>query len=74
MIFFTCVDKGGVTVSQIFEGPSKKSQRYASELKRKKDHKGNKLSKSRATYRMGYLNARRDVSAARKAVRRKGAS
>ena len=61
-------------MAKLFEGPSKKSQRYASELKRKKDHKGNKLSKSRATYRMGYLNARRDASAARKAVRRKGAS
>ena len=58
-------------MSVVFEGPQKKSRRYAGELKRKKDFKGNKLSKSRATYRMGYLNARRDASAARKAMRKR---
>lgn len=63
--------KGGVTVAKIFESPQKKSERYAGELKRKKDFRGQKLSKSKATYRMGYLNARRDASAARKAMRKR---
>ena len=57
-------------MAKFFESPQKKSERYGRELKRKKDHKGNKLSKSRATYRMGYLNARRDASKARQAMRR----
>lgn len=58
-------------MAKYFESPQKKSERYAGELKRKKDFRGQKLSKSRATYRMGYLNARRDVSAARKAMRKR---
>ena len=57
-------------MAKYFESPQKKSERYAGELKRKKDFRGQKLSKSRATYRMGYLNARRDASAARKAIRK----
>ena len=60
------VSEGGVTVARFFESPSRKSQRYGRELKRRKDHRGTKLSKARATYRMGYLNARRDLSNARK--------
>ena len=57
-------------MAKLFESPQKKSKRYAGELKRKKDHQGRRLSKSRATYRMGYLNARRDASSARQAVRK----
>ena len=50
-----------------FESPSAKSKRYARELKRKKKSNGKNLTKSTATYRMGYLNARRDRSKAFKA-------
>ena len=50
-----------------FEAPSAKSKRYARELKSKKKSSGKKLTKSTASYRMGYLNARRDRSAAFKA-------
>ena len=49
-----------------FEAPSAKSKRYARELKRKTKTNGKKLTKSTACYRMGYLNARRDLSNARK--------
>lgn len=45
-----------------FESASAKSRRYAKELKAKKHTNGKKLSKATATYRMGYLNARRDRS------------
>ena len=54
-----------------FEAPSAKSKRYAYELKRKKKTSGKKLTKSTASYRMGYLNARRDRSIANKIYRRK---
>ena len=40
-----------------YEAPSAKSKRYARELKRKKKNSGKKLTKSTASYRMGYLNA-----------------
>ena len=50
-----------------FEAPSAKSRRYARELKAKKKTSGQKLTKSTASYRMGYLNARRDRSNANKA-------
>lgn len=50
-----------------FEAPSAKSRRYARELKRKAKANGKKLTKATATYRMGYLNARRDRSRAFKA-------
>ena len=54
-----------------FEAPSAKSKRYARELKRKSKTNGKKLTKSTASYRMGYLNARRDRSKAFKAWKRK---
>ena len=54
-----------------FESPSSKSKRYARELKAKKKTGGQKLTKSTACYRMGYLNARRDRSKAYKAWKRK---
>lgn len=54
-----------------FEAPSTKSKRYARELKRKTKTNGKKLTKSTACYRMGYLNARRDRSAAYKAWKNK---
>lgn len=54
-----------------FEAPSVKSKRYARELKAKKKASGQKLTKSTACYRMGYLNARRDRSAAYKAWKNK---
>ncbi len=54
-----------------YEAPSAKSKRYARELKRKKKTSGKKLTKSTASYRMGYLNARRDRSKAFKAWKRK---
>lgn len=54
-----------------FEVPSVKSKRYARELKAKKKTSGQKLTKSTACYRMGYLNARRDRSAAYKAWKNK---
>ena len=57
-------------MAKFFESPQNKSERYGRELKRRKDFRGNKLSKARATYRMGYLNARRDASRARQAMRR----
>lgn len=50
-----------------FEAPSAKSKRYARELKRRKKSNGKNLTKATATYRMGYLNARRDRSKAYKA-------
>ena len=54
-----------------FEAPSAKSRRYAFELKAKKKTSGQKLTKSTASYRMGYLNARRDRSIANKAYKAK---
>ena len=54
-----------------FESPSVKSKRYARELKNKKKTSGNKLTKSTACYRMGYLNARRDRSKAFKLWKKK---
>ena len=50
-----------------FEPPSRKSKRYAWELKRRRKVSGAKLTKSTACYRMGYLNARRERSQANKA-------
>ena len=47
-----------------FEGPSAKSKRYARELRNRKKSSGKSLTKSTASYRMGYLNARRDRSRA----------
>ena len=52
-----------------FESPSNKSKRYARELKSKKKTNGQKLTNSTASYRMGYLNARKERSAAAKAYR-----
>ena len=43
----------------------------AAELKAKKKTNGQKLTKSTACYRMGYLNARRDRSIANKAYKKK---
>lgn len=54
-----------------FESPSAKSKRYAKELKAKKKTSGQKLTKSTACYRMGYLNARRDRSNANKIYKEK---
>ena len=54
-----------------FESPSAKSKRYARELKAKKKTSGQKLTKSTACYRMGYLNARRDRSKANMAYKNK---
>lgn len=54
-----------------FEAPSAKSKRYARELKRKQKTSGKKLTKATASYRMGYLNARKERSAAAKAYRSK---
>ena len=54
-----------------FEAPSAKSKRYARELKKKQKTSGKKLTKATASYRMGYLNARRDRSAAYKAWKKK---
>ena len=54
-----------------YEAPSAKSKRYARELKQRKKTSGQKLTKSTACYRMGYLNARRDRSAAMKAWKNK---
>ena len=54
-----------------FEAPSAKSKRYARELRRKSKRNGKKLTKSTASYRMGYLNARRDRSIAFKAWKRR---
>ena len=54
-----------------FEASSAKSKRYARELKNKKKSSGKKLTKATACYRMGYLNARRDRSAAFKAWKKK---
>ena len=54
-----------------FEAPSVKSRRYARELKRKQKNSGKKLTKATASYRMGYLNARRDRAAAFKAWKKK---
>ncbi len=53
-----------------FEAPSAKSKRYARELKTKKKTSGQKLTKSTACYRMGYLNARRDRSKASRAYKK----
>ena len=54
-----------------FEAPSVKSKRDARELKYKKKSSGKKLTKATACYRMGYLNARLDRSAAFRAWKRK---
>lgn len=54
-----------------FEAPSAKSKRYARELKRKSKRNGKKLTKSTASYRMGYLNARRDRSRSFRVWKRK---
>lgn len=59
-------------VRRFFESPSKKAKRYACELKRGKNClTGENLNGKTASYRMGYLNSRRHVSAARKAYMRK---
>ena len=54
-----------------FESASSKSKRYARELKRKTKTNGKKLTKATASYRMGYLNARRDRATAYKAWKKK---
>ena len=54
-----------------FEAPSAKSKRYARELRQIKKSSGKKLTKSTACYRMGYLNARKERSAAYKAWKNK---
>ncbi len=55
-----------------FESPSEKSERYAVELSMKQSCIDNSaLTGNQASYRMGYLNARRDASRARKAWNKK---
>lgn len=55
-----------------FESPSDKSQRYAVELSLGDNaFTGEKLNGNQASYRMGYLNSRRDSSKARQAYKRK---
>jgi len=58
-------------MSNYKESPSKKAKRYAKELKSKKKTNGEKLTKSTACYRMGYLNSRRDRSKANKLYNQK---
>lgn len=59
-------------VRGFFEPPSQKAKRYAGELKRGKNSlTGENLNGKTASYRMGYLNSRRHLSAARKAYMRK---
>ena len=54
-----------------FEPPSQKAKRYAGELKRGKNSlTGKDLNGKTASYRMGYLNSRRQTSNARQAYRR----
>ena len=53
------------------ESPSKKSKRYARELKRRRKTSGKALTKATASYRMGYLNARKERSKANMAFKRK---
>lgn len=53
------------------ESPSKKSQRYARELKRKRKTSGKALTKATASYRMGYLNARKERSKANMAYKKR---
>lgn len=43
-----------------FEAPRAKSKRYARELKRRRRRNGKKLTKSSASYRLGYLRALRE--------------
>ena len=55
-----------------FEPPSQKAKRYAGELKRGKNSlTGEDLNGKTASYRMGYLNSRRQTSKARQAYQRK---
>ena len=55
-----------------FESPSEKSERYAVELSCGDNaFTGKKLNGKQASYRMGYLNARRESSKARKAWNKK---
>ena len=59
-------------MAKYFESPSAKSKRYARELKSKKKFNGTPLTATTASYRMGYLNARRDRSHAMQAIQNKG--
>ena len=52
--------------------PAEKSMIYAAELGSKTKANGEKLTKSQASYRMGYLNARKDNARAYKYNKRKG--
>lgn len=55
-----------------FESPSQKSERYAVELSLGDNaFTGEKLNGKQASYRMGYLNARKQASKARQAYKRK---
>ncbi len=55
-----------------FEPPSRKAKRYAGELKHGKNFlTGEELNGKTASYRMGYLNSRRQASNARQAYARK---
>ena len=55
-----------------FEPPSRKAKRYAGELKRGKNSlTGEDLNGNTASYRMGYLNSRKQASKARQAYVRK---
>lgn len=55
-----------------FEPPSRKAKRYAGELKRGKNSlTGEDLNGKTASYRMGYLNSRKQASKARQAYVRK---
>ena len=55
-----------------FESPSAKSERYAVELSCGDNaFTGQKLNGNQASYRMGYLNARKQASKARQAYKRK---
>ena len=50
-----------------FEAQRAKSKRYARELKRRRRRNGKKLTRSTASYRLGYLRALRERSKAYRA-------
>ena len=59
-------------VSGFLDPPSEKARRYADELKRGRNSlTGKDLNGNTASYRMGYLNSRKQASKARQAYARK---
>lgn len=59
--------------SKTLYNPAEKAGKYAFELRYKEDiMTGEILTKSQASYRMGYLNARKDNAKAYKHNKRKG--